>query len=70
MRQAGIRFKKADNGFTHVLDFTAAQALRKNFEPQRRRMLDQMAARWVAVPGRFGHSLTRPPERRSPTRPV
>ncbi len=58
MRQAGIRFKKADNCFTHVSDFAAAQALLKKFEPQRlHRMLDQMAARWVAVHGRFGTSL-------------
>jgi hypothetical protein len=58
MRQAGLRFKKADNCFTHVSDFAAAQALLKNFEPQRlHRMLDQMAARWVAGHGRFGHSL-------------
>ena len=58
MRQAGIRFKKADNCFTRVSDFAAAQALLKNFEPQRlHRMLDQLAARWVAVHGRFGHSL-------------
>jgi hypothetical protein len=58
MRTAGIRFKKADNCFTHVSDFAAAQALLKEFEPQRlHRMLDRMAARWVAVHGRFGHSL-------------
>ena len=58
MRSAGLRFKKADKGFTHVSDFAAAQALLKNFEPQRlHRMLDQMAARWVAVHGRFGQSL-------------
>jgi len=58
MRLAGIRFKKADNCFTHVSDFAAAQALLKHFEPQRlHRMLDQLAARWVAVHGRFGQSL-------------
>ena len=58
MRAAGIRFKKADNCFTRVSDFAAAQALLKKFEPQRlHRMLDRMAARWVAVHGRFGHSL-------------
>ena len=58
MRQAGLRFKKADNCFTHLSDFAAAQALLKNFGPQRlHRMLDQMAARWVAVHGRFGYSL-------------
>ncbi len=58
MRQAGLRFKKADNCFTRVSDFAAAQALLKKFEPQRlHRMLDRMAARWVAVHGRFGHSL-------------
>jgi hypothetical protein len=58
MRSAGLRFQKADNCFTHVSDFGAAQALLNNFEPQRlHRMLDQLAARWVAVHGRFGHSL-------------
>ena len=58
MRAAGIRFKKADNCFTHISDFAAAQARLKKFEPQRlHRMLDQLAARWVAVHGRFGHSL-------------
>jgi hypothetical protein len=58
MRSAGIRFKKADNCFTHVSDFGAAQALLKKFKPQRlHRMLDGVAARWVAVQGRLGHSL-------------
>ncbi|CAG0937588.1 hypothetical protein TFLX_06532 [Thermoflexales bacterium] len=58
MKQAGIRFQKADNCFTRISDFAAAQALLKNFEPQRlHRMLDRMATRWVAVHGRFGHSL-------------
>jgi hypothetical protein len=58
LRSAGLRFKKADNCFTHLSDFAAAQALLKNFEPQRlHRMLDRLAARWVAVHGRFGHSL-------------
>ncbi len=58
MRSAGIRFKKADNCFTHVSDFAAAQVLLKKFEPQRlHRMLDQMAARWVAVHEQFGRSL-------------
>lgn len=58
MKQAGLRFKKADNCFTAVSDFAAAQALLQKFEAQRlHRMLDQMAARWVAVHGRFGHSL-------------
>jgi hypothetical protein len=35
MRSADLRFKKADNCFTHVSDFGAAQALLKSFEPQR-----------------------------------
>ena len=43
MRSADIRFKKADNCFTRVSDFGAAQALLKNFEPQRlHRMLDRI----------------------------
>lgn len=58
MRSAGLRFQKADNGFTRLSDLAAAQALRKDFEPRRlHRMLDQMAARWGAVHGRFGQSL-------------
>jgi len=58
MREAGIRFKKADNCFTDVSDFAAAQALLKKFAPQRlHQMLDRMAARWVAVHRHFGHSL-------------
>lgn len=58
MKQAGIRFKKTDNAFTHLRDFAAAQALVKKFEPRRlHRMLDRLAARWVAVHGRFGLSL-------------
>ncbi len=35
MKQAGIRYKKADNCFTHLSDFGAAQALLKRFDPQR-----------------------------------
>ena len=58
MRSADLRFKKADNCFTPVSDFAAAQALLQKFEPQRLpRMLDRMAAHWGAVQGRFGHSL-------------
>lgn len=45
MRQAGIRFKNADNGFTHSSDFAAAQALLKQFAPQR-------------LPARIGTSAT------------
>lgn len=58
MKKEGIRFKKADNCFTHISDFAAAQRLVKKFEPRRlHRMLDALAGRWVAVHGRFGHSL-------------
>lgn len=58
MKQAGLRFKKADNCFTQISDFAAAQRLVKRFEPRRmHRLLDGLAARWVAVHGRFGHSL-------------
>ncbi|MDE3100578.1 MAG: hypothetical protein KGJ88_14005 [Verrucomicrobiota bacterium] len=58
MKQAGLRFKKADNCFTAVSDFAAARALLQQFEPQRlHRMLERMAARWVAVHRRFGPSL-------------
>jgi hypothetical protein len=58
MKAAGIRFQKSDNCFTHIGDFAAAQALCKKFEPRRlHRRLEALAARWVAVHGRFGHSL-------------
>jgi hypothetical protein len=58
MKQAGIRFKKEDNCFTHISDFAAAQALVKTFKPLRlHQMLERVAQRWVAVHGRFGHSL-------------
>lgn len=58
MKQAGLRFKKEDNCFTHCSDFAAAQALVKNFDPQRlHRLLKRTAARWVAVHPRFGQSL-------------
>ena len=58
MKQAGIRFRKVDNCFAHLSNFAAAQALVKSFDPRRlHRMLDTLAARWVAVHGRFGHSL-------------
>jgi hypothetical protein len=58
MKQAGLSFRKADNCFTHVSDFAAAQALVAQFQPQRlHRVLEQVAARWVAVHGRLGHSL-------------
>lgn len=58
MKVRGIRFTKADNCFTHIQDFAAAQALTRNFKPERlHRFLDRLAARLVAVHGRFGHSL-------------
>ena len=35
MRKAGIRFKKADNCFTHISDFEAAEKLAGEFDPAR-----------------------------------
>lgn len=58
MRAAGITFVKADNCFTHVSDYAAAQALVEEFDPQElHAMLDRAAARWVSVHELFGQSL-------------
>jgi hypothetical protein len=58
MKGAGLRFRKEDNCFTSISDFAAAQALVERFEPERlHRVLDQLAARWIAVHQRLGHSL-------------
>ena len=58
MKVSGLRFTKVDNCFTHIADFTAAQALATQFDPQRlHAMRDGLAKRLVAVPARFGSSL-------------
>jgi hypothetical protein len=58
MKAAGITFQKADNCFTHIGDFPAAQALCQKFEPRRlHHRLEALAARWVAMHERFGASL-------------
>ncbi|HWB03076.1 MAG TPA: hypothetical protein VG796_08645 [Verrucomicrobiales bacterium] len=57
MRAAGITFVKADNCFTHISDYAAAQALANEFDPQElHAMLDRAAARWVSVHELFGQS--------------
>jgi hypothetical protein len=58
MRAAGLRFTQADNCFTHLSDMEAAQKLVRRFDPVRlHRRLDELAARWVSIHARFGHSL-------------
>lgn len=58
LRSAGLGFRKADNCFTHLSDFAAAQTLVAAFDPHRlHTMLDRLARRLVAVHDRFGASL-------------
>jgi len=58
MKQEGIRFKKADNCFTHISDFERAQQLAHQFDAERvHGILKRIARRWVAVDKDFGHSL-------------
>jgi hypothetical protein len=58
LKSAGIGYRKADNCFTHLADFEAAQALVAKFDPNElHTMLDQLAVRFVAVHERFGASL-------------
>jgi len=58
MKGAGLRFRKVDNCFTAISDFAAAQALVERFAPERlHRVLNELAARWVAVDRRLGYSL-------------
>lgn len=58
MKQAGLRFKKADNCFPYVSDVAAAQALVRRFDPRRlERLLEETAARWVRVPRELGATL-------------
>lgn len=58
MKKAGLRFRKVDNCFTHISDFAQAQALAREFDPQRlHRILQKVAARWVALHRDFGPSL-------------
>lgn len=58
LQTAGIRFRKADNGCTHLRDFAAAPALVAQFDPHAlHTMRDGLARRFVAVQDRFGASL-------------
>ena len=58
MRAAGLSFTQADNCFTDLSDVAAAQKLVHRFDPVRlHRRLDELAARWVSIHARFGHSL-------------
>lgn len=58
LKSAGLRYTKADNCFTHLSDFAAAQALVAEFEPQALHALcDRLARRFVAVHDRFGPTL-------------
>jgi hypothetical protein len=58
LKAAGLSFRKADNCFTHLGDFAAAQALVGRFDPTGlHTMLDRLARRFVAVHDRCGASL-------------
>lgn len=58
LTKAGLRFTKADNCFTHISDFEAAQKLAGEFDPARvHDILNRAASRWVALHADFGHSL-------------
>ena len=58
MAAAGITYRKADNCFVHVSDFQRAQSIVDSFDVNcLHRRLDQLAARFVAVHGRWGQGL-------------
>ena len=58
MAAAGITYRKADNCFVHVSDFQRAQSIVDSFDVNcLHRRLDQLAARLVAVHGRWGQGL-------------
>ena len=58
MAATGIAYRKADNSFVHVSDFQRAQAIVDSFDVNSlHRRLDQLAARFVAVHGRWGQGL-------------
>jgi hypothetical protein len=58
LQRAGLGFRKADNCFTHLSDFAAAQKLVAQFDPHRlHTRLDRLARRLVAVHDRFGATL-------------
>jgi len=58
MAATGITYRKADNCFVHVSDFQRAQSIVDSFDVNcLHRRLDQLAARFVAVHGRWGQGL-------------
>ena len=58
MAAAEITYRKADNCFVHVSDFQRAQSIVDSFDVNcLHRRLDQLAARFVAVHGRWGQGL-------------
>jgi hypothetical protein len=58
MTAEGIKFRKADNCFVHVSDFQRAQCIVDAFDVKSlHRCLDQLAARFVSVHGRWGQGL-------------
>jgi len=58
LKAAGLRYRKADNCFTHVQDLAAAQKLVRHFDPRRlHARLDELAARWLKVHPLLGDSL-------------
>ena len=58
MTKEAITFRKADNCFVHVSDFKRAQSIVGTFNVKVLHLrLNQLAARFVAVNGRWGQSL-------------
>ena len=58
MKAEGIGFRKADNCFISIDDFDRAQQLVMAFNPESlHQRLDELASRFVAVHGRWGHKL-------------
>lgn len=58
LKEAGIRFTKADNCFTHIADFARAQRIADSFDPKEiHPILDRHAARWIALHKNLGHHL-------------
>jgi hypothetical protein len=58
MTADGLAYRKADNCFLQVSDFQRAQSIVDTFDVRcLHRRLDQLAARFVGVHGKWGHNL-------------
>ena len=59
MKAEGIRYKKADNTFTHISDFQRANEIAANLDPnQLERKFNEIAEKWVGVFDRFHGQLS------------